>query len=184
MLGTPSNSWSKLRVSPGISHSVWHNSNCIWQHLPHSVALQGHLTLGSHPHFLPACLLRKMLPRQRWREVDRQGKSELYFPSEWESWTYQMSSLSSYSNSSKDLWQQILSKSTLCAGSRWGILLMTKVMRKEARHTQRRDRASGVPPDILEHFPPKNQRLPTLLLCALTSDFTRGCPLPPSRSLC
>src|SRR5574340_1573934 len=56
-------------------------------------------------------------------------------------------------------------------------------MRKEARHTQRRDRASGVPPDILEHFPPKNQSLPTLLLCALTSDFTGGCPLPPSHSL-
>ena len=61
---------------------------------------------------------------------------------------------------------------------------MTKVMRKEARHTQRRDRASGVPPDILEHLPPKNQSLPTLLLCALTSDFTGGCPLPPSLSLC
>ena len=70
-----------------------------------------------------------------------------------------------------------------CAGSRWGILLMTKVMRKEARHTQRWDRASGVPPDILEHFPPKNQSLPTLLLCALTSDFTGGCPLPPSHLL-
>ena len=27
---------------------------------------------------------------------------------------------------------------------------MTKVMRKEARHTQRRDRASGVPLEILE----------------------------------
>ena len=48
---------------------------------------------------------------------------------------------------------------------------------------QRRDRASGVPPDILEHLPPKNQSLPTLLLCALTSDFTGGCTLPPSRSL-
>ena len=65
------------------------------------------------------------------------------------------------------------------------IPLMTKVMRKEARHTQRRDRASGVPPDILEHLPPqKNQSLPTLLLCALTSDFTGGCPPPPSHSLC
>jgi len=72
---------------------------------------------------------------------------------------------------------------TFLAGSRWGIPLVTKVMRKEARHTQRRDRASGVRPDILEHFPPKNQSLPTLLLCALTSDFTGGCPLPPSRSL-
>ena len=46
------------------------------------------------------------------------------------------------------------------------------------------DRASGVPPDILQHLPPKNQSLPTLLLCALTSDFTGGCPPPPSRSLC
>ena len=33
-------------------------------------------------------------------------------------------------------------------------------------------------------YPPKNQSLPTLLLCAPTSDFTGGCPLPPSRSLC
>ena len=32
-------------------------------------------------------------------------------------------------------------------------------------------------------FPQKKQSLPTLLLCALTSDFTGGCPLPPSRSL-
>ena len=70
------------------------------------------------------------------------------------------------------------------AGSRWDIPLVTKVMRKEARHTQRRDRASGVPLDILEYLPPKNQSLPTLLLCALTSDFTGGCPPPPSRSLC
>ena len=29
---------------------------------------------------------------------------------------------------------------------------MTKVMKKEARHTQRRDRASGVPLEILEHL--------------------------------
>ena len=64
------------------------------------------------------------------------------------------------------------------------IPLVTKVMRKEARHTQRRDRASGVPPDILEHLPQKNQSLPTLLLCALTTDFTGGCPPSPSHSLC
>ena len=64
------------------------------------------------------------------------------------------------------------------------IPLVTKVMRKEARHTQRRDWASGVPPDILEHLPTKNQSLPTLLLCALTSDFTGGCPPPTSHSLC
>ena len=64
------------------------------------------------------------------------------------------------------------------------IPLVTKVVRNEARHTQRRDRASGIPLDILEHLPPNNQSLPTLLLCALTSDFTGGCPPPPSRSLC
>ena len=32
---------------------------------------------------------------------------------------------------------------------------MAKVMRKEARHTQRWDWASGVPLEILEHLPPK-----------------------------
>ena len=54
---------------------------------------------------------------------------------------------------------------------------MAKVMRKEARHTQRRDRASGVPLEILEQLPPKPDSA-YFLLCALTytSDFTRGCP--------
>ena len=49
---------------------------------------------------------------------------------------------------------------------------MAKVMRKEARHTQRRDRASGVPLEILEHLPPKPESA-YFLLCALTytSDF-------------
>ena len=52
---------------------------------------------------------------------------------------------------------------------------MTKVMRKEARHTQRRDRASGVPWNSSSIYP-HNQSLPTLPLCALTyiSDFTGG----------
>ena len=57
---------------------------------------------------------------------------------------------------------------------------MTKVMRKEARHTQRRDGASGVLLEILEHLPPKPKSA-YFLLCALTytSDFTGGCsPLP------
>ena len=57
---------------------------------------------------------------------------------------------------------------------------MTKVMRKEARHTQRRDQASGVPLEILEHLPPKPESA-YFLLCAFTytSDFTGGClPLP------
>ena len=81
-------------------------------------------------------------------------------------------------------WPRDWTQVSRIAGSQWGIPLVTKVMRKEARHTQRRDRASGVPLDILEHLPPKNQSLPTLLLCAPTSDFTGGCPPPPSRSFC
>ena len=57
---------------------------------------------------------------------------------------------------------------------------MTKVMRKEARHIQRRDRASGVPLEILKHLPPEPESA-YFLLCALTytSDFTGGCPLLP-----
>ena len=41
-----------------------------------------------------------------------------------------------------------------CWGSEWGTPPVAKVMRKEARHTQRQDRASGVPLEILEHRPP------------------------------
>ena len=54
---------------------------------------------------------------------------------------------------------------------------MTKVMREEAWHTQRRDRASGVPLEILEHLPPKLESA-YFLLCALTytSDFAGSCP--------
>ena len=54
---------------------------------------------------------------------------------------------------------------------------MAKVMRKEARHMQRRHRASGVPLEILEHLPPKPESA-YFLLCAFTytSDFTGGCP--------
>ena len=54
---------------------------------------------------------------------------------------------------------------------------MTEVMKKETRHTQRWDRASGVPLEILEHLPPKPE-CAYFLLCALTytSDFTGGCP--------
>ena len=54
---------------------------------------------------------------------------------------------------------------------------VAKVMRKEAWHTLRRDRASGVPLEILEHLPPKPESA-YFLLCALTytSDFTGGCP--------
>ena len=41
-----------------------------------------------------------------------------------------------------------------CWGPEWGTRPVAKVMRKEARHTQRRDRTSGVPLEILEHLPP------------------------------
>ena len=41
-----------------------------------------------------------------------------------------------------------------CGVPAWGSPPMAKVMRKEARHTQRRDRASGVPLEILEHLTP------------------------------
>src|SRR5574341_359534 len=41
------------------------------------------------------------------------------------------------------------------------------------------------PPGYSRASPPQNnQSLPIFLLCALTSDFTGGCPPPPSRSLC
>ena len=53
---------------------------------------------------------------------------------------------------------------------------MTKVMRKEARQTQRRDRASGVPLEILEHLP-SNQSLPTFcFVLSPTPDFTGAVP--------
>src|SRR5574340_705478 len=55
-----------------------------------------------------------------------------------------------------------------CAGSRGGIPLWTKVMRKEARHPQMRDSASGVHPDILEHLPRKITRV-CLLYCFVLS---------------
>ena len=41
-----------------------------------------------------------------------------------------------------------------CWGPAWGTPPMAKVMRKEARHKQRRDWASGVPLEIFEHLPP------------------------------
>ena len=58
-----------------------------------------------------------------------------------------------------------------CAGSQCGIPLVTKVMRKEARHMQRQDRASGVPLDILEHLPPQKNRV-CLLYCFVLSPLT------------
>ena len=57
---------------------------------------------------------------------------------------------------------------------------MAKVMRKEAWHTQRRDQASGVPLEILEHLPPKPESAYFLLFAfTYTSDFMGRCPLLP-----
>ena len=58
-----------------------------------------------------------------------------------------------------------------------GAPLLAKVMRKETWHTQRRDRASGVPLEILEYLPPKPESA-YFLLCALTytSDFMGTVP--------
>ena len=50
---------------------------------------------------------------------------------------------------------------------------MAKVMRKEAGHTQRRDRASGVPLEILKHLPPKPESA-YFLLCLPTPLTLRG----------
>ena len=42
---------------------------------------------------------------------------------------------------------------------------VAKVMRKEAWHTQRRDQASGVSLEILEHLPPKPESAYFLFCC-------------------
>ena len=48
--------------------------------------------------------------------------------------------------------------------------MWTKVMKKEAWHTQIRDQASGVHPDILEHLPPNKTRV-CLLYCFVLSSL-------------
>ena len=73
--------------------------------------------------------------------------------------------------SSKEKWgikpQEDLSKeSKMCREPAWGAPPMAKVMRKEARHTQRWDRASGVPLEILEHLPPKPESAYFTALCS------------------
>ena len=59
---------------------------------------------------------------------------------------------------------------------------MTKVMRKEARHTQRRDRASGVPLDILEHLPPKPAFIWSYSLSEVRVVAERSYPMPKVRA--
>ena len=53
-----------------------------------------------------------------------------------------------------------------CREPAWGTPPMAKVMRKEARHMQRQDRASGVPLEILEHLPPKPESAYFTALCS------------------
>ena len=52
-----------------------------------------------------------------------------------------------------------------CQEPAWGPPPVAKVMRKEAQHTQRQDRASGVPLEILEHLPPKPESAYFTTLC-------------------
>ena len=52
-----------------------------------------------------------------------------------------------------------------CREPAWGSLPMAKIMRKEPRHTQRQDRGSGVPLEILEHLPPKPESAYFTALC-------------------
>ena len=59
---------------------------------------------------------------------------------------------------------------------------MAKVMRKEARHTQRQDRASGVPLEILEHLLP-NQSLPTFCFVLSPTPLTLQGAVPHYLSL-
>ena len=58
------------------------------------------------------------------------------------------------------------SKMEGCQEPAWGTPPVAKVMRKEARHMQRWDRASGVPLEILEHLPPKPESAYFTALCS------------------
>ena len=69
-----------------------------------------------------------------------------------------------------------------CREPVWGTPPMTKVMRKEARQTQRRDQASGVPLEILEHLP-QNQSLPTFCFVLSPTPLTLRGAVPHYLSL-
>ena len=53
-----------------------------------------------------------------------------------------------------------------CREPAWGPPPVAKVIKKEARHMQRRDRASGVPLEILKHLPPKPESAYFITLCS------------------
>ena len=71
---------------------------------------------------------------------------------------------------------------SMCREPAWGTPPMAKVMRKEARHTQRRDQASGVPLEILEHLPPKPESAYFTALCSYLHLWLYG-GLSPTTSL-
>ena len=66
----------------------------------------------------------------------------------------------------EDLVQKNCPVSHWCWEPAWGTLPMAKVMRKEVRHMQRQDWASGVPLEILEHLPPKPESTYFTALCS------------------
>ena len=70
----------------------------------------------------------------------------------------------------------------LCWEPAWGTPPVAKVMRKEARHTQRWDRASGVPLEILEHLSPKPESAYFTALCSHLHLWLNG-GLSPTTSL-
>ena len=71
--------------------------------------------------------------------------------------------------------------SLVCWEPGWGTPPVAKVMGKEAQHTQRWDRASGVPLEILEHLPPKPESACFTVVCFPPTllTLTGGCPPPP-----
>ena len=80
------------------------------------------------------------------------------------------------------IWYYTCFNAILCWEPAWGAPPVAKVMRKEARHTQRRDQASGVPLDILEHLPQKPESAYFTALCSHLWLYG-SCPPPPSCSL-
>ena len=97
----------------------------------------------------------------------------------------------------KRLFSSLLSAIRVVSSAYWRLLIFPWVPGAGERHSTRdkgheeggsayakAGSSLGSPPGYSRASSPKNQSLPTLLLCALTSDFTGGCPLPPSCSLC
>ena len=89
-----------------------------------------------------------------------------------------------HSNESMYDYTQRILKKGISVGNYCGerALPVAKVMRKEAQHTQRRDRASGVPLEILEHLP-QNQSLPTFCFVLSSTPLTLRGAVPHYLSL-